>query len=225
MKSSSIRKVSQSELYLEYEFRDGSEIAGRYFLFFSFLFLFILTFLGVINLFNRGLKNNNFMIEFSTPINLLFIIGPSIFFLAMVIVSTKAYRNPFLIVLDAEAQLVKYRTFFTIRLKEMPLSKLKSFTCATYERSRNMLSGYQEDKIIGNGRIFFNGSSFINRIRIEDLTRIALKEWIIFLEDMNRFISVNFGPENNFRDQIDTFNSSQGRTRIDVKFNCSKHKG
>ena len=68
------------------------------------------------------------------------LIPPGIFFFSilMVIVSIKAWRNPFLIVLDAEAQIVKYRTFLTIRLKKMPFSKLKSFTCATRERSRNM---------------------------------------------------------------------------------------
>ena len=100
----------------------------------------------------------------------------------------------------------------------MPISKLKSFTCRTYERSRNILSVYQADKIIGNGRIFFNGNSHFNVITIEGIRKITLKDWITFLQDINSFITVNFGLEYNFQDQIDTFKSSNGNSWIDVKF-------
>lgn len=221
MESSTIHKVKQTESFLEYEIWNGSETAGRYLYFFSFLLLLLLSVLGVVELFNRGIQKNNILQEFMNPLALVVLVS-FCFFLVMVIISINAYKSPYLIVLDAESELVKYRTFFNIRLKKMHLSKLKSFSLVTYERKSKNMYEYQKDKTVGNAKIFFNGNDFINRIRIEDLRGITLKEWIIFLKDINTFITTNFGPEYNFQSQIEKFNTYQGAEWIRISFKYPK---
>ena len=93
---------------------------------------------------------------------------------------------------------------------------MKSFSLVTYERKSKNMYEYQNDKTVGNAKIFFNGNDFINRIRIEDLRGITLKEWIIFLKDINTFITTNFGPEYNFQSQIEKFNTYQGAEWIRI---------
>lgn len=218
MKTSSFHKVRQSESYLEYKIWSGNETAGRYFLFSGFFFLLLLTFLGIIEVFNRGIKNNNIIYEFSIPENLLLIIGPFFLFLAMTIGSTKAWRNPYLIILDAEAHQVTYRSYFNIRLNKIPLAKLKGLYCKITIKS----SANKGEKIITYVKIIFIGGSHLNQFVIEGLRKFPLKELTNLLQDINSFIMVNFGSEYNFQDQIDILNTAQDLTCINVEFKYPK---
>jgi hypothetical protein len=197
---SKIFKIEETDTICRYEFLKGDERSTRMiFIIANLLFLVIifLTIVGRLN--NANLKG--LLVQESTSalfIGLYLILASLIIFLFL---SFRLYQKPYLILLDNSLKQVKYRTLFNLRIKTLPLSKINSFKFISYENKNTEFK--LEKKTIKVANFSFNSENLFNRISIKDLRNIDLKDWILFLEDLEKFFSKNFTINKKFSDEIE----------------------